>query len=1065
MRRRPVSRPAFRPRLAALESRDCPTVTLVSEGGPGDGPAMANGPSTTMAASSYFQWVAFVSEATNLVSGQIDTPGTPDLFLYDGISGSTRLVSHVAGNALQAAGGATTARGSVSITHYGRYVAFTSTATNLVANQIDAAGTPDVFLFDRGTDTTTLVSRRAGTVATAGNGLSDSPSIARDDDPVVAFRSRATDLQSGYADTNGKADVVRHVAVTGTTTYLTAGDGDSGTPLVDRAYLAGGVDIAFESMATNLVAGQIDANGAPDVFRFDNGTTTLISRQAGSMTTTADGGSTLHDHSANIAFTSTATNLVAGQTGTPGQENAFGHSSQNSQVYLFSRPNGSQTQTVNGGSDRVVLNGLGLRALFRSTATNVVAGQVDINNGPDLFMVDWNGAVTPNFSHLHSRSHVSATQTGNQPVSASDFGLFENTSYFSGPATDYVAGFTDANGPLPDLYRNSNSTLPSVLVSHAVGSPTMSSDAGVGGRLVLSGSYGFLAYDSASTNLASGLADTANSPDIFSNDPSAAAPANVAVTRADVASPVSKESDLVTAMTGRVTSADGRYTAYVARIPSLPNGQFAPGDLANVYLYDAVTRTTTLVSRPQSSGPAPGHAGEPSISADGRYVAFSRAYGSNSDVETFDQYSGQLRSVGLGAGATFVNTAPVLSADGQFVVFRSLGAPSGVADTNGAFDIYLFPVTGFPSYTLVSRSAASATTTANGASASYAVSADGSYVAFSSTATNVATGVSDANAESDVFLFNRATGTNVLVSRSAASSKTTAAKGSYAPTVSDDGRYVAFMSYANNVVTGQSDGANTADAFVYDRLTPSGTKLVSRTAASATAAAGGINPKISGDGSAIVFRSTGTNLVAGQVDPNANYDVFVYTRATATNAMVSRRAGTTATAANGSTFGDPTISANGQKVAFLSTGTNFVSASDTNNALDVFVFDRSTGLNVLASHVGSYSIAGNGESKTATISADGSTVLFTSLATNLGTGDANGFRDVFAFRFASGGALSVSAFGGVYVGPKEDEKRDAIRPPEPSPPRKRTAAWPYSLSDPSSFPSPPLKIRPLLAGS
>src|SRR5438105_2282483 len=78
----------------------------------------------------------------------------------------------------------------------GRYVAFISAAGNIVPGQVDDNGTSDVFVYDRVTNTTELISRKAGTTATVGNGLSGQPSLSVDG-RYVAFESQATDLVAG----------------------------------------------------------------------------------------------------------------------------------------------------------------------------------------------------------------------------------------------------------------------------------------------------------------------------------------------------------------------------------------------------------------------------------------------------------------------------------------------------------------------------------------------------------------------------------------------------------------------------------------------------------------------------------------------------------------------------------------------------------------------------------------------------------------------------------------------------------------------------------------------------
>jgi Tol biopolymer transport system component len=196
--------------------------------------------------------VVFASADPGLVAA--DTNGVADVFLADRPTATTTRIS-VASNGTQANG----ASGEPSVSGSGQRVAFTSTATNLVAG--DTNGVADVFLADRPTATTTRIS-----VASNGaqaDGPSGEPSVSADG-TAVAFTSTATNLVAG--DTNGVADVFRGRPADGLTERVSVTDtgaqanGWSGSPSVS----GGGGVIAFVSAAANLAPG--DTNGAPDAF-------------------------------------------------------------------------------------------------------------------------------------------------------------------------------------------------------------------------------------------------------------------------------------------------------------------------------------------------------------------------------------------------------------------------------------------------------------------------------------------------------------------------------------------------------------------------------------------------------------------------------------------------------------------------------------------------------------------------------------------------------------------------------------------------------------------------------
>ena len=139
------------------------------------------------------RYLAFLSRATDLVTGQTDTNGGPDVFLFDRMAGTVTLVSHAAGAPATAGSGASD---RLALSADGTHLAFASQATNLVAGQTEANGGSDVFLFERNLGSVTLASRSAASATTTGNGPSGQlffPRISADG-RVLAFDSGADDL-------------------------------------------------------------------------------------------------------------------------------------------------------------------------------------------------------------------------------------------------------------------------------------------------------------------------------------------------------------------------------------------------------------------------------------------------------------------------------------------------------------------------------------------------------------------------------------------------------------------------------------------------------------------------------------------------------------------------------------------------------------------------------------------------------------------------------------------------------------------------------------------------------
>jgi len=270
-------------------------------------------------------------------------------------------------------------------------------------------------------------------------------------------------------------------------------------------------------------------------------------------------------------------------------------------------------------------------------------------------------------------------------------------------------------------------------------------------------------------------------------------------------------------------------------------------------------------------------------------------------------------------------------------------------------------------------------TQSNGSSAFSAVSQDGRYVAFDSTATNLI-GL-DTNGTTDVFVRDRKTGKTRRVS--VRSNGTQGNGPSQIPDISSSGRFVVFISNASNLVPGDTNGV--ADIFVRDRKNNKTTRVSTRSNGGQANGASAY-PKISANGRFVTFESAATNLVGG--DTNGLTDIFVKNRKTGKTHRVSLRSNGAQPNAT-SSFTD--ISPNGRYVTFTSSATNLV-AGDTNAVGDVFLHDRNNKKTRRVS-IGAAG-EGNGASLLSSVSNKGQ-VVFASVATNLVGGDTNGAIDVF----------------------------------------------------------------------
>lgn len=270
-------------------------------------------------------------------------------------------------------------------------------------------------------------------------------------------------------------------------------------------------------------------------------------------------------------------------------------------------------------------------------------------------------------------------------------------------------------------------------------------------------------------------------------------------------------------------------------------------------------------------------------------------------------------------------------------------------------------------------------TQANGSSAFPDVSSDGRFVAFQAEASNLVP--NDTNMRSDSFVYDRTNNTieNITVNSNGDQGN----MGGNQPSISSDGRYVAFTSRSTNLVTPDTNGAN--DVFVYDR-TNNTVERVSVDSGGVEGNGASGNCSISDDGRYVAFASDATNLAPGGVR-----GVYLHDRDTNTTTRLS--VNETGTAVNGNS-GAVAISGNGQAVAFRFTAD--ILATDTNGEDDVYVRDLSTNTTEIVS-VNNAGDEGDAESIGADISRDGRYVSFTSLAANLVTPDGNADYDIFVF--------------------------------------------------------------------
>jgi Tol biopolymer transport system component len=241
----------------------------------------------------------------------------------------------------------------------------------------------------------------------------------------------------------------------------------------------------------------------------------------------------------------------------------------------------------------------------------------------------------------------------------------------------------------------------------------------------------------------------------------------------------------------------------------------------------------------------------------------------------------------------------------------------------------------------------------------------------------------DTNGFEDVFVRDTVNGTTVRVNTDSSGGEADA--DAFDVVLSADGRYVAFDSYATNLVAGDTNLKR--DVFVHDLVTGV-TVRADVDSAGLEAKRGGAYPSLSSDGRFVAFSSETPNLTSG--DTNRAWDVFVHDFQTGTTERVS--VDSSGAEANGASL-NPSISADGRFVAFETLATNLV-AGDTNASWDIFVHDRLGGSTTLVS-LTDRGTPSNASSLASSISGDGSRVAFKSIATDMVEGDGNGVQDIF----------------------------------------------------------------------
>lgn len=776
---------------------------------------------------------------------------------------------------------------------------------------------------------------------------------------------------------------------------------------------ADGRYILFASDADNLLGIGNDNNFAPDAFVRDRvaGTTVRVSVGDGAGAELAAGISLLSRRSLSLSadglLAAFSTAAAINGSDINGTEDCYLRTRAGGAGTSFPLSTSSAGGYGNGSCLEVALNFDGSRAVFVSTSTNI--GQVTDFNGPDsdVFLKATDGGQ-PGTTILLSESVVQAGSTGNFESAQADISSDGARVVFATTADDLY--LPDTNGPVKDIVLYTQGLSMLTPVSAAAGQ----SGNGASEAPQISANGIFVSFATDATNLV--MPDANGQSDVLVKDLDADT-----FSRASVAT-VGQQANA--ASFGPVISGNGRVLLYQSDATNLDPQALTPLS-SNLFEHRRIGAQTRWASRTPTGDLANGDSIGVGVSADGGKVVFDSAASnlvagdSNAAIDIFAvSRPGALSRISLtngGAEANGDSIEPAISDNGLFIAFASDATnlvPIGT-DLNGARDIFLLPLVGAPgSITRISNDAAT-NDAGDGESTRPALSANGNFVAFTSTSNGLIAPAFGATMQR-VYVYDRVGDSIEHVSVDAAGIATDS--DAFGASISDDGCKIAFQSDAGNLDPLAAGG--TLHIFVRDRCLGTTTLAsIDNTIPIANPAdSNSFEARIAGDGNSVVFLSDASNL--GLSDLNGVTDAYI--RTFGPGAMTSR---VSLTNLGGETL-SPTlfvdIDAGGTRVMFINedpvlhtTGIDAKAAPGSpippNN---VFVRELSpASTTALSQNFGG--TLGNGDTATIALSGDGSIGVFSSGASNLSPGDGNGLFDVYVKPVVIAGPVTCTWTGAV----------------------------------------------------
>ena len=867
-----------------LRDRTNGTTTLVSVNLTGTG--VGNDDSFATGISSNGRYALFESTASDLVAG--DSNKVSDVFVRDLANGTNILVSVSTNGGF---GNRNSGKsGSAVMTPDGRYVAFVSSASNLVPG--DSNGIPDIFVRDLQLGTTTLASAGAvpvgGWIPIGGAG-SFAPTITPDG-RYVAFYSTATNLTAGFTNVGSMyGDIYVRDLVAGTTSWASAG---ARAQLQAVFGATNGVCFSFK-MSTNgsLIAYEVGANNtglvgfsnpAGVVLRYNlsSGQTDVVNTNANAPVGLFQDLRTI-DMSPDGRFVASVAN-----TDTRGE---------NTLVYLWDALTGTNllvsadlndAPPVSGSSYAPLVDPSGRYVFFLSNSTNLTTNVLmgdchlycrDTQAGATVLVdADTNGVGVgvnsvgyPNLcpdarllafesANVGDRNHhmdvlaysfqsnatelisvqspaISSRSPDGHSVFTSTAVVSYNGQYvcFASDADNLVANDTHGtNGHRQVFVRDVNTDTNMLVSEDTNGLPA----AGVSSEASISSNGRYVVFSSSAASLVPG--DTNNSLDVFERDLQNG-------TTTLVSASLNGQDPGSSNSCSPLVSGDGRLVLFRSQAKNLALGAFGTG-ITNLFLRDLQLGTNYALTAAMSGTGVSAAAMTP----DGHYVAFIGIFPGSFTPYLYEWDSQLARLVYTNTSATFSQVA--ISPDGQRLAY---------GNATGIFIADL-------------QNPTNNSTVGTGSSGSFSsqwgwnFSADGNFLVYQTSAPLDARATSGLN---EVYLYDVLAKTNCLLSQNF--NGTGAGDGaSDSPVISPDGRFVAYRSAADNLVPGDSNGV--PDVFIYDRTNGATTLLSASRFGNDSGDNRSLNPFFSGDGQTLVFQSAASDLVTN--DWNRASDLFAF---------------------------------------------------------------------------------------------------------------------------------------------------------------------------------------------